>query len=148
MRDKGFELLNAMGCTCSIDHVRAHGSHWASRHKPLMQLNTKQFWRVTIDNLNFYIKFAKNLSESSTGAKKMLNLLTEQVTHQVPIYNHPEHTPMRLVTIVHKSIAKFVHSSISPKQRSTMQIKEFSNTCGTNENYYFELFLRSCYTCN
>ena len=68
-RDKGFELLNAMGCTCSIDHIRAHGSYWASRYKPILQLNVKHFWQVTIDNLNFYIKFIKSLPESSSGAK-------------------------------------------------------------------------------
>ena len=147
LRDKGFELLNAVGCTCSIDNVRAHGSYWASRHKPILQLNTKQFWRVTIDNLNFYIKFAKNFSETSTGAKKMLNLLTGQVTHQVPVSNHPKFTPLRLVEIVHKSIANFIHSSISPKQRSMVQVKDFSNIYGTNETFYFEMFLRSCYTC-
>ena len=35
LRDKGYDLLNAMGCTCSIDHIRTHGSYWDSRHKPV-----------------------------------------------------------------------------------------------------------------
>ena len=83
LRDKGFELLNAVGCTCSIDHIRGHGSYWASQRKPILQLNATQFWRVTIDNLNFYLKFAKCLPESSTGVKKMLNLLTGQVSLKI-----------------------------------------------------------------
>ena len=43
LRDKGFDLLNTMGCTCSIDHIRSHGSYWASRHIPILHLNTKNF---------------------------------------------------------------------------------------------------------
>lgn len=71
LRNKGFDLLNAVGCTCSIDHVRGHGSYWAGQRNPIQQLNATQFWRVTIDNLNFYLKFAKSLPESSTGVKNV-----------------------------------------------------------------------------
>ena len=40
------------------------------QRNPIQQLNATQFWRVMIDNLNFYLKFAKSLPESSTGVKK------------------------------------------------------------------------------
>ena len=74
LRDAGFEILNAIGCTCSINHVRQHGFYWANQRQAIAELNPLSFWRVSIDNLNFKIKFAKNLSTGSTsGLKKMLN---------------------------------------------------------------------------
>ena len=52
LRDNGFEILNAFGCTCSTDHV----------------------FKV-FDNLNYKIKFAKEkLGDSESGG--MLNLIT------------------------------------------------------------------------
>lgn len=92
---QGIWFTKYNGCTCSIDHIRSHGSYWASRHIPTVHLNTKKFWRITIDNLNFYLKFAKSLSESSSGAKKMLNLLTGQVTHQVSTEITTKKRPLR-----------------------------------------------------
>ena len=56
LRDKGFELLNMLGCTCSIDLLRSHGSFWASKRKAVDELDCKQPWRVSLDNLNFQIK--------------------------------------------------------------------------------------------
>lgn len=64
-----------------IQH-RSHGSFWASHRQAINELDASKFWRASIDNLNLNIKFAKNLLEGSTGAKKMLNLITGQVTHQ------------------------------------------------------------------
>lgn len=80
--DKGFHMLNALGCSSSIDHIRAHGSFWASHRQAINELDANKFWQASIDNLNFNIKFAEYLPEGSTGAKKMLNLVTGQVTHQ------------------------------------------------------------------
>ena len=82
LRDKGFEMLNALGCSASIDHIRSHGSFWATQRQAINELDANKFWRASLDNLNFNIKFAKNVPEGSTGAKKMLNLITGQVTHQ------------------------------------------------------------------
>ena len=82
LRDKGFEALNAFGCLAGIDHIRAHGSFWASKRSPINELDVKKLWRMSIHNLNFHIKFAKNLPEAATGAKKMLNLITGQVSHE------------------------------------------------------------------
>ena len=56
LRDKGFEMLNALGCSSSIDHIRNHGSFWAKQHKSIDELDVKKPWRMTIDNLNFYMK--------------------------------------------------------------------------------------------
>ena len=113
-----------MGCTCSVDHIRAHGSYWASRHKPILQLDVKKFWRITIDNLNFYLKFAKNLSESSGGAKKMLNLLTGQVTHQISVSvdDTKPKKPLRLTDMVHKFIETCVHSTVSTRSSSDISV--------------------------
>lgn len=83
LRDKGFQMLNALGYSSSIDHIRAHGSFWANYHQAINELDASKFWRASIDNLNFNIKFAKNLPEGSAGAKKMFNLITRQVTHQI-----------------------------------------------------------------
>ena len=59
LRDKGFETLNALGCTTSIDHIRHHGSFWAKHHQAITELDGLETWRITIDNLNFHMKFAK-----------------------------------------------------------------------------------------
>ena len=80
LRDKGFDVLNTLGCTCSIDHLRYHGAFWANKCKAVEELDKTRPWHISIDNLNFHIKFAKNLPVSSNGAKKMLNLITGQVT--------------------------------------------------------------------
>ena len=81
LRDAGFEILNTFGCTCSIDHIRQHGEYWTQQRKACDELQPTQFWRVTIDNLNFKRKFAKNLTEGGNTPQKMLNLLTGQVTY-------------------------------------------------------------------
>ena len=60
LRDKGFEILNAFGCTCSIDHIRKHGNYWATQRNAIDELNTKQLLRVSFDNLNYKIKFRRN----------------------------------------------------------------------------------------
>ena len=41
LNDKGFEILNAFGCSCSVDHVRRHGEYWASKRCILDELNKK-----------------------------------------------------------------------------------------------------------
>ena len=79
-RGKRFEVFNTHGCTCSIDHLKNHGAFWANKHKAVEELDKTRPWRISIDNLNLHIKFAKNLPGSSNGAKKMLNLITGQVT--------------------------------------------------------------------
>ena len=83
LRDAGFEVLNAFGCTCSIDHLRQHGEHWATHRQAISELKPTHLWRVSFDNLNFKMKYAKKLSGGGgdPGAvQKMLNLLTGQVT--------------------------------------------------------------------
>ena len=42
-----FELLNMLGCTCSIDLIRKHGSFWASKRNSVDELDCKQPWRVS-----------------------------------------------------------------------------------------------------
>ena len=59
LRDRGFELLNAFGCTCSADHIRKHGTFWANKRNVLDELNCTRTWRVSIDNLNFHINMPK-----------------------------------------------------------------------------------------
>ena len=79
LRDKGIALLNAFGITSSAFHIREHGSLWAKLRTAIKELNPLAFWRVTFDNLDFRMKFAKCIS---TGGhlKRMLHLLTSQVT--------------------------------------------------------------------
>ena len=79
LRDFGFSILNMIECCCSIDHIRKHGSYWAKKRitsQELLDTGTK-FWRVSFNNLNFKIKYAKKISMS--GITKMLNLITSQV---------------------------------------------------------------------
>ena len=79
LRDLGFSILNIVGCCCSIDQIRKHGSFWAKKRSTSAELiNTgTKFWRVSFDNLNYKIKYAKKLC--SSGVNKMLNLITAQV---------------------------------------------------------------------
>ena len=112
LRDKGFEALNALGCCCSVDHIRSHGTYWASRRQPLQSLDENQQWRLTIDNLNFNMKYAKNLPEAATGANKMLNLLTCQVSHQQHTSHNSSHqtgySPLPLKELVHIAVYKSI----------------------------------------
>lgn len=79
LRDMGFSILNMLGCCCSIDQVRKHGNFWAKERNVSTELTATKssFWRVSFDNLNFKIKYAKKLTTS--GPNKMLNLITTQV---------------------------------------------------------------------
>ena len=79
LKDMGFSLLNMLGCCCSIDQVRNHGSFWAKKRTASYELlrDNVALWRVSFDNLNYRIKYAKKLTTS--GPKKMLNLITSQV---------------------------------------------------------------------
>ena len=62
LRDKGMKLLNSFGVTSSIFHIRRHGSYRSA----IKELNPGAFWRATFDNLDFKIKFAKNISVGDT----------------------------------------------------------------------------------
>lgn len=83
LRDRGFDVLNVLGCTCAIDTIRQHGSHWAKNRSCIQELPPTSFWRVSIDNLNFRIKYVESLGGSESGAKKQLDLLTGQVSVRV-----------------------------------------------------------------
>ena len=60
--DKGIALLNSFGVTSSVFQVRQHGSFWAKVRSAIKELNPIAFWRVTFDNLDFKIKFAKKIT--------------------------------------------------------------------------------------
>ena len=79
LRDKGIALLSAFGVINSAFHIREHGSLWARLRSAIKETNPLAFWRITFDNLDFRMKFAKSVS---TGGhlKRMLHLLTSQVT--------------------------------------------------------------------
>lgn len=151
LRDKGFEALNAFGCCCSIDHVRSHGTFWASRKQPILHLDGNQPWRGTIDNLNFYMKFSKNLPESATGPNKMLNLLTCQVSHQTSHTSVSSQTgpfkPLSLKQLAYNSLKTSVTSSCStPLKRNEVTVGDFDNHAGCHD-YYLQYFLAVCHVC-
>ncbi len=90
LRDKGFRVLNALGVTTSISYIRQHGCIWARLRKAIDELNPKAFWRVTFDNLDFRIKFAKTLvAGGGDSLKRMLHLLTSQVSFRCGTVSHP-----------------------------------------------------------
>ena len=78
LRDKGMKILNAFGVTCSIFHIRQHGSCWAKIRDAVKEINPHAFWRLTFDNLDFKMKFAKKISAGG-HLKRMLHLLTSQI---------------------------------------------------------------------
>ena len=49
LRDRGYDMLNALGICCSSDQVRKHGSIWANRRRATDELDRRQFWRVSFD---------------------------------------------------------------------------------------------------
>ena len=148
LRDKGFEMLNALGCSSSIDHIRSHGSFWATHRQAINELDASKFWRASIDNLNFNIKFAKNLPEGSTGAKKMLNLITGQITHQGGTgdnkTNYKNGVPS-LTELVHRHIAGDTHHKITSKPRHSVRIEDFKTSHETCDNSYLDLFMAVTY---
>ena len=81
LRDAGFDILNTFGCICSVDHIRRHGKYWSRVRKSINELDKTKFWRVSMDNLNFKLKFAKTFTMLSNSPHKMLNLITGQVTY-------------------------------------------------------------------
>ena len=80
LRDRGFDILNAFGILSSVDQVRKHGSYWSKKRCVTDELNRTAFWRVSFDNLNFKMKFAKCLGSTLDGIKKKLNLITAQIS--------------------------------------------------------------------
>lgn len=136
LRDKGFDVLNTLGCTCNIDHLRNHGAFWANKRKAVEELDKTRPWRISIDNLNFHIKFAKKkiLPGSSNGAKKMLNLITGQVTTRTSEYLKTE----SLTAMVHHTIAKLTNL-VEPLTRLS-----FQSNFESNADMYYLMFSQSC----
>ena len=60
LRDRGYDMLNALGICCSSDQVRKHGSIWANKRRATDELDGRQFWRVSFDNLNFKMNLLKH----------------------------------------------------------------------------------------
>ena len=48
--------------------------------KAINDIDVKSFWRVTFDNLDFRMRFAKKISAGGGQLKRMLHLLTSQVS--------------------------------------------------------------------
>ena len=48
LRDKGFKLLNALGVTCSIFHIRQYDNWWAKMHDAMKEILV--YGGVTIRN--------------------------------------------------------------------------------------------------
>ena len=88
LRDRGFKVLNEFGVSSSIYHIREHGNLWASARSAVTELNQNAFWRVTVDNLDFRMKFSRKVVTGITGAgdiRRMLNLITPQVPQFGPM---------------------------------------------------------------
>ena len=139
LRDKGFEALNALGCYCSIDHIRSHGTYWAGRRQPIQNLDSKQPWRITIDNLNFHMKYAKNLPESATGANKMLNLLTCQ-TKSAPAPLTLYKKKPTLKQLVFKALCDSINPHETSQERSSVRVEDFDNHDNTPKAFTFSIY--------
>ena len=87
--------MNAFGIISSVDQIRKHGNFWSKKCCVTDELNRGAFWRVSFNNLNFKMKFAKCLGSALEGVKKMLNLITAQISTRriVNETNHPIHKP-------------------------------------------------------
>ena len=81
LRDKGMKLMNCFGITSSVSHIREHiYCSWAKIRNAINVIDVNSFWRVTFDNLDFRMRFAKKISAGGGQLKRMLHLLTSQVS--------------------------------------------------------------------
>ena len=81
LRDKGMKLMNCFGITSCVSHIREHYCSWAKIRKAINVIDVNSFWRVTFDNLDFRMRFAKKISAGGGQLlKRMLHLLTFQVS--------------------------------------------------------------------
>ena len=78
LHNKGFEILNALGCCYSVDHIWRHGDYWSGQRSMIDELDLKKLWRVSFDNLNFKLKYSKDI-KGDGGPQCALNLITGQV---------------------------------------------------------------------
>ena len=55
LKDTGFNLHYMLGCCCSIDQVRNHGSFWAKGRTASADLprDNVALWHVSFDNLYY-----------------------------------------------------------------------------------------------
>ena len=125
LRDKGFKILNAFGVATSVFHIRKHGNFWARMRNAIDEIIPKVFWRVTIDNLDSRIKYAKKLVSGGCGA---LHLITSQVTFQA----EPQRTKP-------SSVSKQTGSSITPKELLELHFVIYY------ENSQFTLFKKNTF---
>ena len=141
LRDQGFELLNAFGCTCSVHHVREHGIFWANKRNVLEELDCTRPWRISIDNLNFHIKFAKNLTDAGSGPKKMLNLVTGQVSTRT-VALRDTCSQGTLSASVHHSLATYACNIAT----CSLTEQSFVLDLTGEKDPYFDLFVTACFT--
>lgn len=143
LRDKGFEILNAFGCSCSVDHVRRHGDYWSGQRSMMDELDLKKLWRVSFDNLNFKLRYSKDI-KGEGGPKRALNLITGQVAYtqchdkgSTMANNIPplkELAKLKLNTFVHPE-----HISKNNLQENDFQLSE--------KDYYHNIFNNAVYKC-
>ncbi len=104
------------------------------------ELDLKKLWRVSFDNLNFKLKYSKDI-KGEGGPKRALNLLTGQVAYtqdegstQVnKIPSLKELTKAKLKTFVHPQ-----HMSKTDLHESNFQISESEN------DYYHHVLIKLC----
>lgn len=94
--------MNAFGETCSIRHVRDHDALWAKARSAVEELDTNKFWRLTFDNLDFHMKYAKKVIGEGVGKlNRMLHLITSQVSfrRQLPLYGPQTNTTLKITEL-------------------------------------------------
>ena len=143
LRDKRFEILNAFGCSCSVDHIRRHGDYWSSQRSMMDELDSKKLWRVSFDNLNFKLRYSKDI-KGEGGPKRALNLITGQVAYtechdkvSTPANNIPS-----LKELAKKKLNTFVH----PEHISKDNVQE-NDLKISDKDYYHNIFNNAVYKC-
>ena len=142
LRDKGFEILNAFGCSCSVDHIRRHGDYWSQQRSAIEELDTKKLWRVSFDNLNFKMKYSKDLIGDG-GPKRALNLITGQVVHSKS-HNINEHKN-KIPTLRELSQNK-LNTFAYAQSMSSKDLSE-NDFVTSNSDYYFHVYNQAVYSC-
>ena len=146
LRDRGFDILNAFGIICSVDQVRKHGTFWSKKRCVTDELKRNTFWRVSFDNLNFKMKFAKCLGVAMDGVKKMLNLITAQVSTRranTEGHNHNKQCVPTLGCLVKDTIKwELLHIQPIIPQKLTL-----GNLCSIDDGNSILNFCKISYVC-
>ena len=126
-------------------YIRKHGDHWTTLRNAVDELDRTKLLRVSFDNLNYKIKFAKKLGDSESGGpQRMLNLITGQAVFR---YDNP--SDQRSITSLKDLSKKSLQSFMCPHTFKTadLDVHHFKLDTGCASDYLMSVFMDAVYKC-